>query len=82
MLNLRYLSFQTGKDPALQNHRMLVLEAAPKGNPMTCAPEEYSNRVSSITPGTRKLLEGKLFSPSSTPTIKSLSCTELEIHIK
>ena len=47
-----------GKEPILQHHRLLVLEAAPKIEPMVHAPQRYSNRVSAITPGTKKLLDG------------------------
>ena len=49
-----------GKEPAFQQHKILVLEAAPKMDPMNLAPEKYSNRVSSITPGTKQLLEGEV----------------------
>eukprot|EP00112_Aurelia_sp_Birch-Aquarium-sp1_P025350 Seg839.8 transcript_id=Seg839.8/GoldUCD/mRNA.D3Y31 product="Ubiquinone biosynthesis monooxygenase COQ6 mitochondrial" protein_id=Seg839.8/GoldUCD/D3Y31 len=51
------LACSLGKEPVLQQHKILVLEAAPKMDPMNLAPEKYSNRVSSITPGTKRLLE-------------------------
>jgi len=46
-----------GREPILQHHRILVVEAAPKIEPMVHAPHLYSNRVSAITPGTKKLLD-------------------------
>ena len=46
-----------GKDPVFQDHKILVLEAAPTMELLKHAPERYSNRVSSITPGTKRLLE-------------------------
>ncbi|XP_065063236.1 ubiquinone biosynthesis monooxygenase COQ6, mitochondrial-like [Rhopilema esculentum] len=46
-----------GKDPVFQDHKILVLEAAPSMELLKHAPERYSNRVSAITPGTKGLLE-------------------------
>eukprot|EP00794_Sanderia_malayensis_P020125 gene20125-22097_t len=46
-----------GKEPMLQDQKVLLLEGAPKQVSLGQTLKEYSNRVSSVTPGTRKLLE-------------------------
>ena len=51
--------FLQGLERTLDDHKILLLEAAPdKPQNITSA---YSNRVSNITPGSKKLLESKMF---------------------
>ena len=51
-------TFPQGLERTLDDHKILLLEAAPdKAESITSI---YSNRVSSITPGSKKLLESKL----------------------
>ena len=49
----------TGFDPNLQDKKILLLEAGPRKE-MDKAPEVYSTRVSSISPGSATLLSGTL----------------------
>ena len=51
------LSLQ-GLERALDDHKILLLEAAPDRSHSPSS--VYSNRVSSITPGSKKLLESEL----------------------
>lgn len=46
----------TGVDAVLQDKKVLVLEAGPQVK-LKKIPELYSNRVSTISPGSKKLLE-------------------------
>ena len=53
-----FASFPQGLQRTLDDHKILLLDAAPdKAENITSI---YSNRVSSITPGSKKLLESKL----------------------
>ena len=67
-----FLSTQ-GKEPLLQDHKILLLEAAPKQDHMKKAPTNYSNRVSSITPGSSEILQGT-FKPDILSKIIFLFC--------
>ena len=50
--------FSRGLERSLDDHKILLLEAAPdKPQNINSA---YSNRVSNITPGSKKLLESKM----------------------
>jgi hypothetical protein len=48
----------TGGDEALQDKKVLVLEAGPQVK-LDKLPELYSNRVSTVSSGSQKLLESK-----------------------
>lgn len=57
-MHFLYFVFSPGLDRTLEDHKILLLEAAPD-KPQNIS-SSYSNRVSSITPGSKKLLESKM----------------------
>lgn len=53
------LFFSQGLEKSLDDHKILLLEAAPdRPQKITSV---YSNRVSNITPGSKRLLESKCY---------------------